>query len=405
VLKAVETKTLPQTMAAPQGARPGVLPPGCNLSLATTLRSLARLETPWRQLESQCAKPPRVFQTFDWVNNWCQIYANPDSAKDIHIIVGRRGNEVVFIWPLVRHPHRGLRVLTWASHPIGQYGDLLLHHAENAEQWISAATAYLKSINAADILHLRHVREDANFAPHAKAHWNDGKLYECAPALDLTPFNSDEEYSQRYDSQQRKRRKKSQRKMEEALGPLTIARLESGPAVEAAIDFAIAEKLKWLEARGRFNQVLACPSHKQFLTGLRTNANAPLRVVVMQIALGDTPAAWEVGFESRGIHYGYITAHREGLTDYGIGRLTLDAAQRQALAAGMAEYDLMVPYDPHKESFSSRKVPVNDWFMPLTTRGKVYGHLYLGLARPLLRRLYLHLPTPVLRVLKHLLRQ
>jgi hypothetical protein len=69
------------------------------------------------------------------------------------------------------------------------------------------------------------------------------------------------------------------------------------------------------------------------------------------------------------------------------------------------EYDLMVPYDQHKESFSSHKERVNDWFLPLTLRGACNGILYIGFLRPALRGVYRKLPAPVLRVLKHLLRQ
>jgi len=406
VLKAVEPNTGTAVRPAQAEMPPaGTLPAGCSLSLATTLRSLGRLEHAWRDLEQHCSVPPTVFQCYDWVRQWCEIYAQPESQSNIHIVIGRRQNEVVFIWPLVLQDRHGLRVLTWAGHPIGQYGDLLIAAGESAEVWIRAATSYIKSNHVADILHLRHVRETSNFAPVARMQWYDGKLNEQAPAMDLSTFKSDEDYSQRYDGQQRKRRKKSQRKMEEAFGAMTVNALQPGDAAHKAIDLAISEKLKWLEERGRFNQVLSCPSHTRLLKKILHEKDSGLRLTVLEIAMGETPSAWEIGFEWNGIHYGYITSHRDGLTDFGIGRLTLDVAQRQALKTGVLEYDLMVPYDQHKESFSSHKERVNDWFKPLTLRGAFIGIVYIGIARPALRGVYRKLPASVLRVLKHLLRQ
>ena len=379
------------------------LPPGCSLSLVTTLRSVAHLKQDWRALEDECDIQPTIFQSYDWVQSWCEIYAQPDSKREIQFVIGRRANRVVFIWPLMRERQHGVSVLKWASHPIGQYGDLLVAAFEDTAEWISAATQYLKVNRSADILHLRHVRKTSNFAPYAQLHWNDGRLFEQAPAMDLTQFKSDEDYSARYDAQQRKRRKKTFRKLEE-LGQLTT-KIATENEAPAALALAVSEKLKWLETRGRFNQVLSCSRHNELLEKLIANPDAKMRVKILQISLGDQPSAWEIGFEWNGIHYGYLTSHLDGLTDLGVGRLTLDIAQRQALKSGLREYDLMVPYDQHKESFSSHKEPVNDWFLPLSSKGSLYGTFYLRLTRPTLREIYRRLPPPVLRVLKRLLGQ
>ena len=403
MLKEVDTSKArtPRAASAESPAR-AALPAGCSLSMVTTLRSLARLEPNWRALGEQCAVAPNVFQCFDWAKCWCETYAQPDSPNEIHIVIGRRNNDVVFIWPMMRKKHHGLHILTWLSHPIGQYGDLLIDGTEDSSLWISAAISYLKINRAADILHLRHIRKASNIGPYVQRHFHDGMLYERAPAMDLSQFASEEAYDGRYDSNQRRRRKKIRKHLEEH-GPLEFRLLPTGDEAEAAIDFATSEKLRWLDARGRYNRVLSCPRHATLMKHLSRVSGTAFQMVTVALTAGGKPVSWELGFRYHGTHYGYLTAHMLELTDLAPGRLTLDLSQRLALKDGMKVFDLMVPYDQHKESWSSMMEPVNDHFLPLTWSGSIYGRVYLGFLRPQIRSIYLHLPVPALRVLKRLL--
>ena len=206
----------------------------------------------------------------------------------------------------------------------------------------------------------------------------------------------------RYDSQQRKRRKKIRKHLEEH-GPLEFRMLPAGEEAEAAIDLATSEKLRWLETRGRYNRVLSCARHATLMKHLSRVSGTDFRMMTAALTAGGKPVSWELGFRYRGTHYGYLTAHMLEMTDMAPGRLTLDLSQRLALKDGMKVFDLMVPYDQHKESWSSMMEPVNDYFLPLTWRGRIYGSVYLGFLRPQIRSIYLHLPVPALRVLKRML--
>ncbi len=392
-------QTLPQ--AAVQ-ARAG-LPSASYLTLVTSYRAFDQLRDQWLDLEERCGKPPTVFQSFAWCRTWSDVYAKPDSTKELFIIAGYQHNKLVFIWPLLKQMQHGQRVLSWLTQPIGQYGDILADQAIDASRWLTAATRFLRQTKVADCMHLRHVRENANCGAHAKAHWHDGKLYERAPAMDLAPFKSEEEYDARYDASQRRRRKKIRKRLEE-IGPVKFESLAPEQADEA-IDLATSEKLLWLRQRGRFNEVLNCPNHAILLKNLMRLSHSNVQTTTLRLSAGGKPVSWEVGFRYRNTHYGYLTSHMNALTDVAPGRLTLDLSQRLALKDGFGTFDLMVPYDQHKESFASVMVPVNDYFLPLTFKGALYGHGYLGTLRPILRRIYQRLPLPALRVIKRLLRQ
>jgi hypothetical protein len=77
-------------------------------------------------------------------------------------------------------------------------------------------------------------------------------------------------------------------------------------------------------------------------------------------------------------------------------------SQRDCLAAGLKAFDLMVPYDAHKESWSSACMPTQDYFLPFSRKGRIAGTLYLSHIRPALRALYYRMPQSLLRYINPL---
>ena len=373
------------------------------LTVATSLKSLLRLEQGWRDLETSSHVAATVFQSFDWIKTWGEIYAQPQSHIRIMVLTGYSNNRLVFVLPLSIDKVLGLKRGTWLSQPIAQYGDILCDKNEDPIQWMQFSIDFLKQRGAVDFLQLRHVRQTSNVFSFATTQMKDGKLHERAPYLDLTAFQSDADYDARYDSRQRKHRKKVRKALEE-VGPVSFTQLSDQNEIDQAIDFAISEKREWLKQRGRFNTTMACPQHGQFLKALARLDNQQATLLVTQLSAGDQRISWEASFAYRGIQYCYLTAHKSDFTNKSPGRLHFDLSQRHSLANGIKSYDLMVPYDQYKESWSSAMEPVNDYYVPLNTAGAIIANTYLGTLRPLLRHIYSKLPVSILRVLKTLLR-
>lgn len=396
---------MPSTLKMPYKTEPALrtlgLPSGATMRLITTSRAFHQLARNWQELEENCHVPPTVFQSYDWIKAWVETHLTPTSDAQLFVVVGYLSNHMVFAMPMCLSRAHGIRMLTWASQPIGQYGDVLCHTSANLTQWTNAAVRFIKNQRQADILRLRHVRATSNIAPHAKRHWHDAKLYERAPAMDLTRFATEADYDARYESDQRRRRKRIRAKLEK-IGAVKYEVLHAS-LVEANIDQALDEKRKWLTERGRFSLAFQCPHHAAFLKAMATKSLPTLRTITTRLSAGDQPVSWEVGFVYQGTQYQYLTAHMSHMTDLSPGRLAFDLSQRQALAAGVKTYDLMIPYDPHKESWASSTEPVNDYYIPLTTLGAAYGHIYVGWLRPMLRKVYVALPKTTLQKLQKLL--
>ena len=303
--------------------------------------------------------------------------------------------------PLALAKRRGLRELTWLSQPIAQYGDILCDKSIDPTVWTDAAINFIKQHHKADLIRLRHVRATSNIGAYAKAHLYDAKLYEQAPVMDLTRFATEADYDARYDGDQRRRRRRIRTKIEK-MGPIAYETLDA-PEADSNIDQALSEKRKWLAERGRYNCVFSQSTHAAFLKALVRQQTSSIKTITTRLSAGGNPVTWEIGFIYQGTQYQYLTSHMVDMTDLSPSRLAFDFSQRQALHDGVKNYDLMVPYDPHKESWASRSEPVNDYYMPLTSIGAFYGHIYVGALRPMLRKAYKAMPQSKLRMLQKFL--
>jgi len=380
------------------------LPYGGILTLITSPSHLDAMSEQWQALELNSAVPPTIFQSFAWVKSWSEHYAQPSSQSEIHIIAGFLHNRLVFALPLMKTSHFGVSTLNWVTDPLGQYGDVMCAKDQSLQKWMSAALRFIKRLKGIDIIRLRHVREISNIGSFASRHFVDAKLHEQAPYLDLTPFKSEEDYDARYNSQQRKRRKKIRSKLEE-MGAVEFKTLPPGSINDQAMAEAIREKNEWLSERGRFNRIMGCPNHLRFLKSLSRCVTEDFEFVTTELSAGGKPVSWEIGFNYKGTHFAYITSHVNKLTDLSPGRLHMDLSQRLALSSGQQRFDLMVPNDNHKESWCSAKVDTKDYFYATSWRGKLYGHAYLSTVRPAIRDAYYKLPQRMLKLLQPFTRQ
>lgn len=377
------------------------IPSTAHLTLVTSLPGLMALEQGWKALEMSAQANPTVFQTFAWVSSWCRTYCAQQSCPDIHVIAGYDHDRLVFVWPLMRTRRAGLNVLCWLTEPFGQYGDVLCLEGECTRTWVANALRFIRRLKGIDILRLRHVRGDSALAGVAAHELVNARLDESAPYLDLTQFASEADYENRYTGTQRKRRKKIRKHLEEK-GNVTFHRHPLGSVSDTAIAEAIAEKNKWLAERGRINKIMSCPSHREFLKLLSRAPQDDMQMVITELQAGGSAVSWEISFRFGGTHFAYITSHRNDLTDLSPGRLHFDLSQRACLADGMKVFDLMVPYDAHKESWSSACMPTQDYFLPFSRKGSIAGTVYLCYVRPLLRAIYYRMPQGLLRLVNPL---
>ncbi len=370
---------------------------GVSFAVAGTLEELSALKRDWRALEEAHGRDIHFFQGFDWCHAWARTCLN-GRCESPCVITMRRGGRLVLLWPLMVARRGPLRILRWLSDPYSQYGDVLTSlEGEALHAALEETCGFLMRTVRADLVRLRHVRDDANIANFLKSRFRQAGEDDGAPWLDLSRFADEEAYERRYSKTQRRRRKRIRKALEQDVGKLDFALLEDKGARGQAIGRVLAEKRAWLAAKGLYSRPLSNPALADFLKALPAGPDGGL--VISQMTAAGRGVSWEIGFRCKGRHYGYITAHEQDLTDRSPGRLHMDLSQRRALKDGMRVFDLLVPVAPHKRSWSSGVMPVHDYYRPLSLAGRVFGEGYLRIGRPLLRKVYRKAPAALRRAL------
>ena len=379
--------------ASSSARAPGASDANLVAEVADSLPALHALEAEWRALQRRAGRPSQIFQSFDWCSAWVGGLGDA-RCMDLRIVTVRVDGRLALVWPLMRTCVGPFCVLRWLSDPYSQYGDVLVAADAERESLLAAAWAHIRSLPGIDAIRLRHVRSDAIVASFLARHCRPVGATDSAPCLDLTAFADEAAYGQRYTKAQRRRRKRIRQELENK-GALDFRVLRSGPEFDALIDRTIAEKRHWLAERGLHSRPLADPGLADFMR--RLAGREDLDVVLSVLTSGSEPVAFEIGLRFGGHHFGYITAHDTRLTDASPARLHMDLSQRRAIADGLAVFDLMVPGDPHKVSWSCHSVDVFDFHAPVTLKGHLYGLAYLEGLRPLARRAYFMAPPAVRR--------
>ncbi len=318
-----------------------------------------------------------------------------NDCYDIHIITVSRNDKCLLVWPMMTACSGPFHILNWFSEPWSQYGDVLAGQSTDLETLLDIAWQKLQSHPFADSIRLRHVREDATVANFLKRNARHDGQVDYAPFLEIKKFPTEATYETRYSKTQRRRRKRIRKNLEQ-FGPLTFTTTTKGNDFLHTLKLAITEKRKWLAIRGLYSKPVMGPELEDFFAQLADNGKT-VKMNASQLNAGEREISCEIGLRYKNHHFGYITAHDARLTNASPGRLHMDLSQRAAINDGLDAFDLMVPADPHKETWSSNRVQTRDYFTHLNTRGAIYTTLYLKAIRPGLRWLYLKAPTGIRR--------
>ena len=352
----------------------------------TTLEGMARLKDAWTALEAETEANNTGFQNFDWCYAWACINCPPTSIKP-HIIVVNHGHRVVSIWPLMMTCIGPFCVLRWMSDPFGQFGDVLTVQSGNTNEYLAVGWQEIIDNSDAASVRLRHVRKDAAIYELLQAKCEIAETPDIAPFLDLTQYPDVDAYDARYNRAQRKRRKRINKDLEK-FGDIKFELLSEPGHLGGLVENILEEKNIWLRNRGHYSKALTDDRCAQFLKQVSSQPDSPLQLVTSVLTAGERAISYEIGLRYKGRHMCFITAHDNQLTDLSPGRLHMHLTQRQAITDGQSVFDLMVPGDPYKQSWSNGHVEVTDFHAALNTRGRIFTHGFLNTARPALRKIY-----------------
>ena len=376
--------TLSARLGAASGAglRRDSLP--CEIRIVTDRSGFDGLEADWTALFARAGRPDQLFQSFNWLWHWSNHFL--DGTRALSIVTGWSAGRLVMVWPLVRRRRFGVTIVSWMGEPASQYGDVLVEPGPLAAAMIRQG---LTSLLAAgfDVAVLRKTRRTSPLsALLAETGLSTGS--DQAPYLNLAGAKSFAEVEKVFSPKERSSRRRLMRRLEEA-GPVDLVEDASGEAARDLVRSAFVFKTQGLEQRGRYSPALGDPAMLAFFVEAMTSVERPVGAMINAVLCGGRTVGVALSLTCKGEGFGHILAHDTGFERQGVGVILAEQIFRSAHRRGLARFDMLAPAEEFKLKWASGAVGLDDWSIPLTTRGALFVHLWIGRLRPSLKRFLL----------------
>ncbi len=363
--------------------------PGFRVGFVRDEAAFSALEPAWRALEQRCGAAQSSFCFAETWRAWALV-AKPLGAR-LAIAVGRVGDEVVLIWPLVRR--RGM-LEALCGNPFGPNDLLLLTHPR-AGAWMTAAWEAVRRDGGGRCLVLRGVPEGS--ALQRVGGVRRRPLVERATWLiRLADWGSWERYETHLPRRLVMDQRRQWRRVAAMPGEVRFRRAGTREEAAAALDAYAAMKGQWFEERGITARLHDAEPYRAF-----ERANLLALFEAGQLLIGRLGA----GTETLSVGYGIVRGERflfEGFAynaefaRLSPSRLVLEQLVRWCFERRLEVFDLSPGDDIYKTQWADARGMVFDAVIPLNACGRVvawhHGRLRQLTQMGWLRAAYRRLP-------------
>lgn len=324
------------------------------------LPAMDDLAASWRALEvrSRCS----FFQSWDWIESWLETICDRRAAR---LVTVRRGRRVVGLGILSSRRRLGVGPRYLYLHEVGdrrlddltiEYNGLLTEHGLEAP-CLLALVRHLAQRERWALLHVPGVIADQ--AP-VEALSGDGldirTRISPAPYVDLAALRRERRaYLESLSANNRSAVRRTQRKLENALGPVSMTAAE-GPEQRLAFFEALARlhQAHWT-GQGRHAGAFADPRILAFHRRLIGDRESGGRVQLLELAAGGRPLGYAYNFVWDGIVYFYQMGldYAEAARHGSPGLLLLSRAVELAEAEGRTRFEFMAGDSRYKRALSN----------------------------------------------------
>ena len=355
--------------------------------IITTTDGFLDLAEAWQGLQDngRCQVP---FHNHAWLRRVMAMHTNHNQPLEPYIIAARRAGEVVFILPLMIVRKRGLAVAQWLGDPLFEYGDGLAAQGLDIRVAFADALRTIRNDGRIAAIHLRKVPDSAVIAPalsgRARVLGEEEARY-----IDLTSYDSIEDWRQTLNPKTRKSRRRRAKKLQE-LGTVSFEIVQGGNEARQLMEAAIQLKADWMKENGLVSRTFMDQTACDRLIDLAEDRKAG--IVMSALRVEGKLAAVEAGCRSGYAYYSYIGAMAPEFAAYGPGNIQLEATLDWAIGEGLKWFDLLAPADPYKASWAAQSQRVCDYALPLGLAGRAYVDWFLGRLRPLAKATFENTP-------------
>jgi CelD/BcsL family acetyltransferase involved in cellulose biosynthesis len=303
--------------------------------VVTDVDAFKALESDWDDL---CARSSQVrfSQSFAWCWTTWQAVERPRGRR-LHCIVGRNGDRVVMIWPLIVSEKSFLLVASPLGCAYSEYPDPLVEDSCEAIKRIEAAWQTLRNTCGCDMIRFRYVRHESPLH-----HFLIGKVGKQArevvrvPNLSVSWDNHEtwEKYYQSLQSKNRAENERCRRRLEER-GKVAFEVVE-GAHCAPIIEWALANKVEQLNRTGRRGgHWLKTKAYRNLLVWTASQASPHGALMVFVLKVNNQIIATLIfrvdKFRIEFLNTVYDAAYRR----YGPGKILLDHAIKWAFERGL----------------------------------------------------------------------
>ena len=366
------------------------------LDCLTSVEELGGMAEEWKHLERTCGEPYIYFQSYDWCMKWCANFVDKPNIDEnqfqpqIKLYILRRNGKLVLIWPMMLiKSTMDMVTQTFLSEPHGQYGNIICDRKFLPVKIGKKVWHYIKDTSVADAiildqypksLFLRKLVQENGIVESSEKH---------SSALDLTAFDTWEEYHASHSRNMRKQRKQRRNKLSK-LGILGYETHYGGSKRFAElVALGLEWKNVWLNQTGRRAAVLSDERTKELLSSLAghegTEYNSPTGAIIGVLTLDEQPIALEIGLGETGRFYSYLGAFNWDFKSYSPGKLQIEETQRWAKAVGFKTFDFLGDPAEYKSAWTNSTDALESRSIALTARGFLYCVFWKAYLRPIVR--------------------
>lgn len=366
-----------------------------HLRIARTLTEIVKLGPQWQALEQHSAGVG-FFQSYDW----CRYAAEHDvmhGEQEFVVFAVYEGDDLAAVLPLRRQSKKFRNVVSGLAEPFQQYTEMLMGEEHDAKKVFAPIYTALGEFGA-DYLHLGQVRNDgALFAAIDGLVPPTGEA-KGAPNVPLHRWPDFDSYFKSLNSKSRKNLRNLHNKLARK-GEIAHEVAFEGPLLKDVIDRTFAGRSAWLESMGLTSRAFRNAGFEQFVGGFKSGIRTDVKTVAMSLTLDGHPIAEQWGFVHQKRYYAFISTWDTAFQEFSPGRLHLEQVLRTCSELGIEVVDFMVPSIAYKLTFATEVTPVNDYILPLSLTGQLYGGLWMKHLRPVAKSMAYAVPTGVRRIL------
>lgn len=351
---------------------------------------LASVEQIWRTFQETADCTP--FQTFDWLSAW-QRHIGVLNGVTPAIVIGRRGDEILFLLPLSIQRGAFTRRLTFLGQDLCDYNAPLLapdfaRIAGNtaAELWddiraLLQATPALRHDTIALGKMPEKIGTQRNPMLDLDVQLNPSNAYETDLGEDWEKF-----YASKRSSSTRRRDRTKLKK----LGDLGEVRFVTPDAADLprTLETLVDQKSKSFARMGVGN-LFSRPGHAAFYAELATAPHTRGLVHLSRLDVGSTWAAVNLGLTFRDCYYHILASYDDGeVSRFGPGAAHLRELLKFATERGFKRFDFTIGDEPYKRDWCEGEQHLYDYSASATLLG--WPVTALALAKRSAKRMIKH---------------